>query len=316
MVSARRPSSQKLYESYLAKWKKFANHFGFNELRPTIVQGIKFLNFLYKEGLGYSALNTARSALSAYLIFPEGISFGTHKDVSLFLKGIWNLKTPTPRYVATWDTADVLKFLETWSPAYNLSLEKLTMKLIILILLTTGQRPQVITKLDLVNMNKTDQAYRFYLNSQDIKQGRPGFKPQLVELLHYPHNQKICVYFYMKEYIERTALLRNKATKLFITAKKPHRPVSADTVSRWIKQVLTLAGVDTETYKAGSTRAASVSKAKEAGLPMEKILQAGGWTRTSTFNTYYNKSIENVSFAQAILSCSSSSWPSCCCSSA
>ena len=43
---------------------------------PTIADGINFLATLYEEGIGYSELNTARSALSAIIALPDSVSFG------------------------------------------------------------------------------------------------------------------------------------------------------------------------------------------------------------------------------------------------
>ena len=60
-------------------------------------------------------------------------------------------------------------------------------------------------------------------------------------------------------------------------------------MSRWVKDVLTKAGVDTAKFGPGSTRAATTSKAQHAGVPLQEILKAGGWSRTSTFQTFYQK---------------------------
>ena len=44
---------------------------------------------------------------------------------------------------------------------------------------------------------------------------------------------------------------------------KPHQPVSHDTNSKWIKNQLTHAGVDTSVFKAHSCRSACFSKEKD-----------------------------------------------------
>ena len=51
--------------------------------------GINFLASLYGDGLGYSPINTARSALSFLLAFPGNAMFGNHPLVSQFLKGFF-----------------------------------------------------------------------------------------------------------------------------------------------------------------------------------------------------------------------------------
>ena len=47
---------------------------------------------------------------------------------------------------------------------------------------------------------------------------------------------------------------------------EPHQPVTTQPVSRCIVEVLTMSGVDTSTFIAHSTRAASTSKAKTKGI--------------------------------------------------
>ena len=56
----------------------------------------------------------------------RGAVFGSHPDVKLFMKGVFNFKPPTVRYLEIWDPETVLQFLKTWSPARTLSLEKLS----------------------------------------------------------------------------------------------------------------------------------------------------------------------------------------------
>jgi hypothetical protein len=267
----------------------------------TVAQGLEFLQLLVGEGLGYSALNTARSALSAILILPSGDNFGSSPDVKLFMRGAFNQKPPTPKYVSTWDPAVVLSFLETWSPAQDLSLEKLTLKLIVLILLITGQRLQTIACLDIQHMKKGPTSFEFAIKLSELKQGRANYEPLSLALRKYDTNKKLCVFHYLSVYLQRTALLRKDNTRLILTTKKPFRPASKNSISRWVKQVLHLAGVDTTVFSAGSTRSASTSKAKSLGAPIDQILAMGGWSNHSTFTKFYDRSIVPQDFATRVL---------------
>ena len=56
--------------------------------------------------------------------------------------------------------------------------------------------------------------------------------------------------------------MRHDHHKLPVSYQKPHRPVSKDTVGRWLKMELKLAGKDTSTFSAHSTRTASTSAEK------------------------------------------------------
>ena len=66
-----------------------------------------FLTILYEEGLGYSAIN-----LSAVVILPDNKTVGSHPLVVQFLKGIFELRTPQPRYNETWDVYKVLHYFK------------------------------------------------------------------------------------------------------------------------------------------------------------------------------------------------------------
>jgi hypothetical protein len=65
---------------------------------------------LYNTGLGYSSINTARSALSLFLSPIEGHSVGDHPIVTRFVKGVGKLRPSFPRYDDTWDVDILLKY--------------------------------------------------------------------------------------------------------------------------------------------------------------------------------------------------------------
>lgn len=63
---------------------------------------------LFEQGLGYSAMNTVRSALSQVLYSPSGVAFGELPIVKQFLKAIFQQKPALPRYTVTWDPSILL----------------------------------------------------------------------------------------------------------------------------------------------------------------------------------------------------------------
>ena len=251
----------------------------------------------------YSALNTARSALSSVIILPGNVKFGDYPLVTWFMKGVFNLHPPSPRYTSIWDPSDVLVTLKCkpWTPARKLSLIELSMKTAFLMLLTSLNRPQLLISLDLTNMEEKGSVISFCTPLLTSKQGRPGYKPELVSFKAYP-DKRLCVVHYIKEYIAWTDSLRGNIKKFFITTKRPHKSISQDTASRWVKQILQCAGVDIASFGAGSTRAAASSKARRGGAPLAEIMRAAGWTRQDTFTKWYKKSVNKaVSVADAVL---------------
>ena len=61
------------------------------------------------------------------------------------------------------------------------------------------------------------------------------------------------------------------------------------------------AGVDVNTFKPHSTRAAAASKAKTASVPIKEILDTAGWSSERTFDRFYNKPSQNSGFATSVL---------------
>ena len=88
---------------------------------------------LHSQGLSYSSINTARSALSSILKLDNCDNFGTHPLVTRFMKGIYELIKPKPKYNQIWDVSQVLDYLKTLYPLEKLSLKELTQKTVMLL---------------------------------------------------------------------------------------------------------------------------------------------------------------------------------------
>lgn len=245
-----------------------------------------------EAGKGYSTINTARAALSTVICLDSGQAFGSLPIVKQFMRGIFNLTPPKPRYIHTWDPQQVLGILKTWSPAKKLSLKKLSYKTVMLVLLSTGLRGRTILGLRTDKMEVSQKEITFIIENKDVKQGRPGYKPPAVKLVNFPADKRLCVHWYMQEYLKRTLDVRGKEKYVFLAIVKPHGKISRDTLSRWVKCTLIAAGIDMNTFKAGSTRSAVTSKAWYKGASADEILEAGGWSRESTFTKWYKKDIK------------------------
>ena len=305
MLQARRSSTNRLYQNYIAKWQKYCGERGIAYHSPSVPEALGFLQELLQDSnshRGYSAICTARSALSAVIILPDNQKFGDHPHVKQYIKGVFNKDPPKPRYVSTWDPQCVIDLLKSWYPAKSLSLLQLSKKVVMLILLVTGQRGQIITALNVDRMELKHSMVTFHIRNEDLKQGRQNHRPDPIKLRAFP-DKRVCVVHYVKTYLERTLDLRKKEKQLVLTACRPHKAASRDTISRWVKSVMTEAGVDVATFKPGSTRAAASSKACAAGVAIDLILKAGGWSTETTFSRWYKKTVrkDQNRFAQAIL---------------
>jgi hypothetical protein len=294
-----RQGTKKQYGVYLRKWQTFCgiNNVDMTTTRVTDVLG--FLASLVESGLGYSAINTARGALTALLTISKRDTVGNHPLVVRFMKGLFESCPPQPRYTTTWDVATVLTHLKTLSPVRRLTLKKLTLKLTMLLALVTAQRIQTLQLLDLDCLTR---GKRFSFTFREpLKHSRQGKPAVTLELLPYPPDRRLCILTVLNEYVLRTTACRGSETALLISFTRPHRKVSRDTIARWLRTVMAEAGVDTNVFKAHSTRAAVTSKAASLHVPIDQILKVGGWSAAGTFGTFYNKPVEVKQFATTVL---------------
>ena len=285
-----RTGTTKQYRTYLSRWEVFCNQKGFNHLNASVENGIDFLASLFQNGLGYSAINTARSALSTVISMTGNITFGTHPLVIRFLKGVFELKPSLPRYTFIWDVGAVLQYLSTLPPILELDLKTPTKKLTILLCLMTGQRCQTITKLDINLMQVMPEKYIFTIGEK-IKTTRPGKHLAPIELEAYNEDEKVCVVSHLRQYLTKTAPIRGECSKLLISYIKPHKSVCNSTVGKWVKSILKDAGIDVNKFSGNSARPATTSYGMKTGLTLQDILKAGGWSNAQTFAKHYHKPI-------------------------
>ena len=243
------------YQTYYKKWESFCCQRKINPLQATLQDGINFLRDLFATGVGYSCINTARSALSSIIVLPECAHFGSHPLVTRFVKGVFETRPSLPRYKEIWDVNSVLKVLATWTLRVDLSLRDLSWKLTMLLALLSGQRVQTLKAFTLTSMTLTANTCVFTIETPLTT--RPGKHLGRIQFLAYEADRNLCVVQRLHAYIDRTSHLRGETAQLLIGYPKPHKPVSTDIIARWIKNVMAKAGIDTSVYKAHRTRAAA-----------------------------------------------------------
>lgn len=296
-----RSSTTKQYQGYINKWLLFCHERKSDPFRPPVNVALDFLCKLFRvDGLHYSAMNTARSALSTFVII-DGLPLGQHFLVKRFLKGVFNLRPALPRYNVTWDVNIVLDYLKTLSPVRSIGLSQLTQKLVTLFVLLSAQRAQTIHLLDVRNMRLSFSRVQFEIGDV-VKQSGPGRHVEQINIVAYAPDRRLCIVTVLKEYLRRTLELRGKETKLFVATTKPHKAVSQSTVSRWIRETLTVAGIDMGMFAPHSTRGASVSCAARAKVPVNTILRTAGWNNAGVFRKYYEKPLSEAgALSKAVL---------------
>ncbi len=289
ILASWRETTKKQYWTYIRKWISFCGN-RVDPLAADIAEVLQFLTDLFQEGKGYSAINTARSALSALMNPIDNTPVGSHRYVKRLLKGVFQQRPALPRHNCTWDVSKVLNFLRTIQ-ADTVSLKMLTYKVVMLLALLTGQRIQTLYFVDIRNIDFRDVGVVIRIGDV-LKQSRPGYHLSEMSLPAYPTDGALCPVTCLRTYLERLKPLRKENSKLFVSHAPPHGNVTKTTIARWVKETLTLAGVDTNIFTPHSTRAASTSQAK---VPLNTILRTAGWAKDCTFRKFYKKPVSGTS---------------------
>ena len=248
---------------------------------------------MFKSGSCYSAVNTARSALSSFLVTDSGMTVGNSLLVKRLMKGIFELKPPMSRYSVIWDVNIVLDYLKNFSLHEEMPLSILTYKLVMLLALTTRQRAQTLHAISLSDIHLSNNLIIIPIRKLLKHSSQRGHNTTLM-LEKFP-DKSLCVVGTLRFYLNKTAAYRGKQQQLFLSYLYPYRAVSKDTISRWLKRVMFEAGIDTNIFKPHSTRAASASAAVRDDVPIDEILQSAGWSNCRTFKTFYDKIILSCS---------------------
>ena len=116
LMASWRKSTRKQYATYLSRWVTYCKNKQLDVTHATINDGLDVLTLLYKQGIDYSAINTARSALSSAITPADKTTFGEHPLVTRFLKGTFELRQSLPRYSTIWGFGIVLTYLRSFRP--------------------------------------------------------------------------------------------------------------------------------------------------------------------------------------------------------
>jgi hypothetical protein len=214
------------------------------------------------------------------------------------MTGVFNKKPPRPRYMQMWDLNTLLSYIIGMENNKELSLKEISMKLCMSMALSSASRSSEIHKLDIENMNITEDEIVFTLKDL-TKSRRVGQSPISVKFTKYKEHSKLDIISCTLEYLEKTKIIRADESLI-----KPHKAVKSCTIAIWLKNIMALSGIDVSVFKLHSTRGASTSKANKYGLSIEQIIKKGNWKSCKTFRKFYNRPVvddENDNFQERVL---------------
>ena len=95
--------------------------------------------------------------------------------ISALLAGVYNIRPPQPRYTFIWDVKKVIDILATLNSPGELKVKDLTLKLTMLVALTSAVRASEIGFLDIRYLINHSSGYTFHFrkNTQTSKRFKP-----------------------------------------------------------------------------------------------------------------------------------------------
>lgn len=172
------------------------------------------------------------------------------------------------------------------------------MKLVALLALTTAQRVQTLNCLKISFLSDFGDYVVFTIDEL-TKTSKPGKKLQKVKIDKFV-DSRICVIHTMNFYLTKTSKIR-KSDRILISYKT-FKEVSTSTLSRWLKGVLFLSGIDTNVFSAHSYRGASTSQAFASGMSLKDVMETANWKNAKTFHTFYHRDKQS-DYSSTVLSC-------------
>ena len=216
---SRREGTLANYESSWRLWSSWCREQSIDPVRCPLNHILNYLSMLFDKGLAYRTINNHRSAISAYHEHVDGMPVGKNHLVCSLLTGVFNGRPPKPRLTYVWAVTDVLEYFKNLGDSVNLSNKDLTLKLTMLLALTSASRASGIHHLDIRYMVKGPDRYIFSFGKL-YKAWQRGKAPPEVTYYSYPHNKILCVIDTLEEYLSRSEKWRgdkdNRKTQLLL----------------------------------------------------------------------------------------------------
>ena len=263
----------------------------------------EFLMFKFNEGESSSLLNCARSVFSFFLAYDFEFKNVTIERLFRFF---YRERPQKAKYFTYWPVRQLLNFLATHHPPSSLSLKELTLKTFAFIALSSSDRGQSIHQMNVDKTAFSDGKIEFVIDSR-LKHTRRILKPKVITCLP-SENPALNISEYTRAYLNKTLPLRaqcvtkglEKPTQLFLSWSTK-KPVTRQTLARWLKCSLELAVIDTKQFKAHSYKGAGLSHAYAHGANLHDIVEAGSWTNVGTFFRHYLAPSSSSDVGQIIL---------------
>lgn len=102
-----------------------------------LVKLLDFLSSLVSDGKAYRTVNVYGSMLSLNMGKLAGFYLGKHPHAVKLIQGVYNKRTPIPKYFHFWEVNPVIEFLISLGPNSDLSFKSHSIKFAMLLALSS-----------------------------------------------------------------------------------------------------------------------------------------------------------------------------------
>ena len=165
LLSSWRKSTRGRYNSVLQQWHDFCGREETNYLLPDVTSVLKFFTELYEKGCQYSSITLARSALASVVTLRGYATLSDHPLIKRFIKGVFHLKQPKPKYSSIWDADISLRYWQKKKKKEDnsqLNLLELSKKVTTLPVLLHGLRISTFVTFDVTLITMSNDTCIFY----------------------------------------------------------------------------------------------------------------------------------------------------------
>ena len=168
----------------------------------------------------------------------------------------------------------------------------------VLIAITSSDRAQTIESIDIEVSEITHEGIFFPIYTL-LKTSKRNQPVRVVKCIRFD-DESLDVSDYVVCYLQRSLKYRLKAISKGLPKPKQlflsyctGKPLRRASIAKYILQVLELAGINTNSFKAHTTRGSLPSVLAKQGSSPSTILAHGDWKRLGTFQKFYERYSEN-----------------------
>ena len=295
-----RAGTQKDYSGKFKQFSSWCHGKQIDTYSASLTDCAEFLSFLFHKGLQYRTIAGYRSMLSSVLQPVNNIPVGQHPHIVRLIKGIFNSRPPTNKLLPEWELPLVLDLLKRppFEPLSLAPLKYLTWKSLFLVAITTFRRASDIQALKLGSGNISIQKRGITFIRQGLsKSDRQNHVNNKIFVPSFSQDSLLDPVRVLKFYLKKTKKIRKFGQdqakfSLFLSVVEPHKPVTSQTISKWIVSLIKLAYEDPKMkVKGHSTRAIGSSWALFNGASVKSILNVADWSHESTFVRFYLREV-------------------------